>query len=184
MSSVSEPSDEALLLAWQGGNASAFAALFRRWQPPLHRHLTRMLDDPSASDDLVVEAFLRLERHRHRWRPGTPLRPWLFTIARNLARNRLRAERLWGWLPLTSVREQPDVRPAAASPDGEIQRRVRAAFATLPPAQREACSLRLMADLPVEEIARVMRIPTGTAKSRLFHGLRRLRAELADLKEE
>jgi RNA polymerase sigma-70 factor (ECF subfamily) len=54
----------------------------------------------------------------------------------------------------------------------------------LPPGQREACSLRLLADLPVEEIARVMGVPTGTAKSRLFHGLRRLRAALADLKEE
>ena len=183
MGPVSEPSDEALLLAWQGGDASAFEALFRRWQGPLRRHLTRMLDDAAAADDLVVETFLRLERHRGRWRPGTPLRPWLFTIARNLARNRLRTERLWGWLPLTSVREQP-IRESAPSSDGEIQRRVRAAFAALPPAQREACSLRLLADLPVEEIARVMRIPTGTAKSRLFHGLRRLRAELADLKEE
>lgn len=183
MGPVSEPSDEALLLAWQGGDASAFEALFRRWQAPLRQHLTRMLDDPAAADDLVVETFLRLERHRDRWRPGTPLRPWLFTIARNLARNRLRAERLWGWLPLASVREER-TRETAHVSDGEIQRRVRAAFAALPPAQREACSLRLLADLPVEEIARVMRIPTGTAKSRLFHGLRRLRAELADLKEE
>jgi RNA polymerase sigma-70 factor (ECF subfamily) len=183
MGPVSEPSDEALLLAWQGGDASAFGALFGRWQAPLRRHLTRMLDDPAAADDLVVETFLRLQRHRDRWLPGTPLRPWLFTIARNLARNRLRAERLWGWLPLTSVREQAAPRQPVAG-DGEIQIRVRAAFATLPPAQREACSLRLLADLPVEEIARVMRIPVGTAKSRLFHGLRRLRAELADLKEE
>ena len=183
MGPVSEPSDETLLLAWQGGDASAFEALFRRWQGPLRRHLTRMLDDPAAADDLVVETFLRLERHRQRWRRGMPLRPWLFTIARNLARNRLRAERLWGWLPLASVREQP-VRESGPTSDREIQRRVRAAFARLPAAQREACSLRLLADLPVEEIARVMRIPTGTAKSRLFHGLRRLRAELADLKED
>jgi len=183
MGLVSEPSDEALLLAWQRGDGAAFEALFRRWQAPLRRHLTRMLDDASAADDLVVETFLRLERHRHRWRPGTPLRPWLFTIARNLARNRLRAERLWGWLPLSAMRELPATVQAAAS-DGEIQRRVGAAFAMLSPAQREACSLRLLADMPVEEIARVMRVPVGTVKSRLFHGLRLLRAQLADLKED
>jgi RNA polymerase sigma-70 factor (ECF subfamily) len=185
MRPVGEPSDEELLLAWQGGDASAFEALFRRWQAPLRRHLTRMLDVAPAADDLVVETFLRLERHRSRWRPGTPLRPWLFTIARNLARNRLRAERLWGWLPLTALREHEPASPERArTSDGEIQRRVGAAFTTLPPGQREACSLRLLADLPVEEIARVMGVPTGTAKSRLFHGLRRLRAALADLKEE
>lgn len=176
-----EPSDEAFLLAWQRGDDSAFEALFRRWQAPLRRHLTRMLDDAAAADDLVVETFLRLRRHRDRWRPGTTLRPWLFTIARNLARNRLRAQRLWGWLPLTTVADRPA--PRSASTD-EIRMRVGSAFAALPAAQREACSLRLLADMPIEEIARVTRVPAGTVKSRLFHGLRRLRAELADLKEE
>jgi RNA polymerase sigma factor (sigma-70 family) len=176
-----EPTDEALLLAWQRGDDSAFEALFRRWQAPLRRHLTRMLDDPATADDLVVETFLRLRRHRDRWRAGTLLRPWLFTIARNLARNRLRAQRLWGWLPLTAVAERPA--PRVEQTD-EIRTRVATAFAALPAAQREACSLRLLADMPIEEIARVTRVPVGTVKSRLFHGLRRLRAELADLKEE
>ena len=175
-----EPSDETLLDAWRAGDPAAFEALFRRWQAPLRRHLTRMLDDPAAADDLTVETFLRLHRHRERWRPGMPLRPWLFTIARNLARNRLRAQRLWGWLPLSAVHD----RPAPPPRSDETQRRVAAAFAALPPAQREACSLRLLADLPVDEIARVTRVPAGTIKSRLFHGLRRLRAQLADLKPE
>lgn len=181
MPPVSEPTDEALLQAWQAGDASAFEALFRRWQAPLRRHLTRMLDDPAAADDLVVETFLRLQRHRHRWRPGTPLRPWLFTIARNLARNRIRAERLWGWLPLSAMQEQPAPVVHGQGPDDEIRRRVAAAFEALPPSQRETCSMRLLADMPVEEIARVTRVPVGTVKSRLFHGLRRLRAQLADL---
>jgi len=183
MPPVPEPTDEALLLAWQRGDRSAFETLFRRWQDPLHRHLTRMLDDPAAADDLVVETFLRLRRHVARWRSGTPLRPWLFTIARNLARNRMRAQRLWGWLPLSAVRDRPAPSAEPSGPDGEIRRHVARAFAALPPAQRETCSLRLLGDLSVEEIARVTRVPTGTVKSRLFHGLRRLRAELAHLKE-
>jgi RNA polymerase sigma-70 factor (ECF subfamily) len=58
---------------------------------------------------------------------------------------------------------------------------VAAAFAALPAAQREACSLRLLGELSMEEIARVTSVPVGTVKSRLFHGLRRLRALLADL---
>ncbi len=178
MRSVLQASDEALFAAWRAGDASAYETLFRRWQVPLRRHLSRMLDDPAAADDLVVETFLRLHRHRDRWREGTLLRPWLFTIARNLARNRLRARRLWGWLPLRSVREEPAAPPGA---DGEIRDRVAAAFAALPEAQREACSLRLLSELPVNEIARVMNVPVGTVKSRLFHGLRRLRVLLADL---
>ena len=181
MPPVFEPTDETLLLAWQAGDGSAFETLFRRWQAPLRRHLTRMLDDQAAADDLVVETFLRLHRHRDRWRAGTPLRPWIFTIARNLGRNRLRTERLWGWLPLSALGEQPAAPVRPEGPDDEIRRRVAMAFEALPPAQREACSLRLLADLPVEEIARVTRVPVGTVKSRLFHGLRRLRERLADL---
>jgi len=173
-----EQSDEALLATHLAGDVAAFEVLFRRWQAPLRRHLSRMLDDPAAADDLVMETFLRLHRHCRRWRPGTPVRPWLFTIARNLARNRLRAQRLWGWLPLATVREQPAPPPEARD---EIRRRVAEAFAALPEAQREACSLRLLGELSLAEIAQVTGVPLGTVKSRLFHGLRRLRALLADL---
>lgn len=180
MPSLPDPGDEALFAAYREGDAAAFETLFQRWQGPLRRHLTRMLGDPAAADDLVIETFVRLHRHRHRWREGTSLRPWLFTIARNLARNWLRAQRLWGWLPLTSIRD----RAAPSAGHGEVRRRVKAAFAVLPAAQREACSLRLLADLPLEEIARVTRVPVGTVKSRLFHGLRRLRVLLADLAPE
>jgi RNA polymerase sigma-70 factor, ECF subfamily len=174
----SEPSDEALFADYRAGNLEAFETLFRRWQAPLGRHLARMLDDPTAADDLVTETFLRLHRHRARWREGTPLRPWLFTIARNLARNRLRALRLWGWLPLASAMNRTSPPPA---PVDQVRARIAAAFAALPPAQREACSLRLLGELSMEEIARVTSVPVGTVKSRLFHGLRRLRALLADL---
>ena len=181
MPSGLQPNDEALFLAWRAGDTAAYETLFRRWQAPLGRHLSRMLDDPAAAEDLVIETFLRLHRHRDRWREGTPLRPWLFTIARNLARNRLRARRVWGWLPLESAREQHAPPPGE---DDEIKRRVAAAFAALPSSQREACSLRLLGELPVEEIARVTKVPVGTVKSRLFHGLRRMRALLADLGPE
>ena len=175
---VAEPSDETLFAAYRAGDAAAFERLFQRYQGSLGRHLTRMLDDPAAAEDLLVETFLRLHRHRDRWREGTPLRPWIFAIARNLARNRLRSQRLWGWLPLDHTADTREAPPAA---DDEVRRRVAAAFAALPAAQREACSLRLLGGLTLEEIARVTGAPAGTVKSRLFYGLRRLRTLLADL---
>lgn len=180
MPASNEPSDEELFRVWCAGDTGALEMLFRRYQAPLGRHLSRMLDDPAAAEDVVVETFMRLDRHRQRWREGRPLRPWLFTIARNLARNRLRALRLWNWLPLAAVRDAP----APPPPDTEIVRRVAAALAALPAAQREACSLRLLGELSVEEIAAVTKVPAGTVKSRLFHGLRRLRSVLSDLNVE
>lgn len=181
MSEGPEPSDEALFAAWLGGDQRAFERLFARWQAPLARHLERMLDDAAAADDLVVETFLRLHRHRERVRRDVPLKPFVWTIARNLARNRMRMQRLWGWLPLASVEQERVVaRPLPVWQD-DVQARVAAAFAQLPAAQREACSLRILGELSLDEIATVTGASVGTVKSRLFYGLRRLRALLADL---
>ena len=181
MSEGPEPTDEALFAAWLAGDERAFERLFARWQVPLARHLERMLDDAAAADDLVVETFLRLHRHRGRVRRDVPLKPFVWTIARNLARNRIRAQRLWGWLPLASAeQERGPFRTAPVARD-ELQARVAAAFAALPAAQREACSLRILGELSLEEIASVTGASLGTVKSRLFYGLRRLRELLADL---
>jgi len=177
MRETSEVSDETLFAAWLAGDEEALGRLFGRLQGPLARHLTRMLDDAAAAEDLVVETFLRLHQHRDRVRPGEPLRPFVWTIARNLARNRLRAQRLWGWLPLAQVDSQAASPPAGSA---EVARRVAAAFAALPRAQRETCSLRLLGELSLDEIAQVTGASLGTVKSRLYYGLRRLRAELAD----
>src|SRR5688572_24641814 len=103
MTRTSEASDESLFASYCAGDAAAHEALFRRYQEPLRRHLERMLGDRAAAEDMVIETFARLHRHRQRFRPGTTIRPWVYTIARNLARNRRRAERLRAWLPLSAV---------------------------------------------------------------------------------
>ena len=178
-----QASDESLLSAHRDGDPGAFATLFRRYERPLYRHLWRMLGDPAAAEDVVIETFQRLHVHRDDLRPGAAVRPWLYTIANNLARNRLRRGRLASWLPLRAVdreRTAPDPGGRLGSMD-EVQRRVAAALATLPERQREACSLRLLGDLALDEIARVTGASVGTVKSRLFYGQRRLRDLLADL---
>ena len=171
-----EASDERLFAAYRDGDAAAYEVLFRRYQEPLRRHLERMLDDRTAAEDVTVETFLRLHRHRDRFRAGTTFRPWAYAIARNLARNHLRAARVRRWLepPATEANETPERHT-------ETRRRVAAAFTALPVAQREVCSLRLLGGLPLQEIASVTGAAPGTVKSRLFYGLKRLRQLLADL---
>ena len=175
-----ERSDESLFAAYVAGDTTAHEALFRRYQGPLRRHFERMLGDPGAAEDVVIETFLRLHRHRHRLRPGTALRPWIFTIARNLARNLARARRLqqiFGADPTSTAARDPESDPAVRS-------QVAAAFAALPARQREVCSLRLLQELSLDEIAAITGASPGTVKSRLFYGLRRLRALLRDLAPE
>ena len=68
MGTSSEATDESLLAAYRDGDRAAFETLFRRYQAPLYRHLTRMLDDPAAAEDLVIETFERLHVHRDDFR--------------------------------------------------------------------------------------------------------------------
>jgi RNA polymerase sigma factor (sigma-70 family) len=183
MPGTQEASDERLLAAYCDGDLAAFEALFRRYQGPLCRHLTHMLNDHTTAEDLVIETFARLHTHRARFRAGAVVRPWVYTIANNLARNHHRRERLARWLPLAVVDAAlPATVPPPMQPD--VQRRVTTAFAALPERQRQVCSLRLLGELSLEEIARVIGASVGTVKSRLFYGQRRLRDLLADLDPE
>ena len=179
MGATRDGSDESLFSAYLAGDVSAHEALFRRYQEPLRRHFERMLGDRAAAEDVVIETFLRLHRHRHRFRAGTAVRPWLFTIARNLARNRMRAQRLqrlFGASLTTAATAAPD-----PESDPATRSRVAAAFAALPVRQREVCSMRLLGEFRLEEIAITTGASLGTVKSRLFYGLRRLRVLLRDL---
>jgi len=179
MGPTAEPSDESLFAAYCGGDVAAFEVLFRRYQGPLGRHLDRMLNDQATAEELVVETFARLHAHRGRFYPGAAVRPWVYSIARNLARKQYRRDRLVRWSPLEAA-EVRAARPSSTSP-AEVAHRVTAALAALPAPQREACSLRLFGELTLEEIASVTGASLGTVKSRLFYGQRRLRELLADM---
>jgi len=179
MASIPEGSDEQLFAAYAAGDLRAHEALFRRYQEPLCRHLERMLGERAAAEDLVIETFLRLHRHRRRMRPGAAVRPWIFIIARNLARNRLRAERVQRLIGTLGV--ETTTAPRSAQGDPALRARITAAFAALPAKQREACSLRLLGDFELEDIAATTGASVGTVKSRLFYGLRRLRTLLREV---
>jgi RNA polymerase sigma factor (sigma-70 family) len=70
--------------AYLAGDERAFAELFRHYAPKLARYFVRNGKRASDAQDLVQETFLHVHRARHDFRAGQPLRPWLFTIARNL----------------------------------------------------------------------------------------------------
>jgi RNA polymerase sigma-70 factor (ECF subfamily) len=101
-------SDEALMVDYMGGDEAAFAELFGRYAGLLARFFIRRGKRAADAQDLVQGTFLHVHRARHDFRVGEALRPWLFTIARNLChdhgRRQLRRPEQFGDL---------DVYPAA-----------------------------------------------------------------------
>ena len=84
MRRVQTESDEALMLAYRGGDARAFAALFDRHERSVYRFLLRSTKDAAVADDLLQEVWLAVIRNASAWAPRAKFTTWLLRIATNL----------------------------------------------------------------------------------------------------
>jgi RNA polymerase sigma-70 factor (ECF subfamily) len=173
--------DEDLMAAVMAGEVRQLGRLMERHQGALLGIFHRMLAaDLMTAEDLVQETFLRVLRQRS-FSPGRPFRPWLYTVAANLARDhqRARARR-------PRVGDEEELRSVADSRPGPEERaecsaevaRVVVALRELPDAYRVPLTLRYFNEMRLSEIGRLLQIPVGTVKSRLAVGTRKLRALL------
>ena len=162
------------------GSESAFATLVERHSPAVYRYFQVARGDKELAWDLVLETFLRVYKHRARYRLGGTFRHWLFVIAANLARSDRRARQRRPTSPSLDELDFParDPGPEQAAMDAERLARIRAALETLPPPQREALRLRILDGLSFEAVGQALSCPTGTARTRVHYGLKTLRAQL------
>ncbi len=161
-------SDAQLVAAAAGGETSAFDALFRRHRDWTYRLAYRFTGTDADAWDVLQEAFLYLARRMPSLTLTTSLRTLLFPAIRNLAikantkrRKLVAGEELLAALP---------ARSSDQSTDNLLQ-----VLESLGLPHRQVVILRYIDDLSLEEIAEVLAIPLGTAKSRLFHAHRLLR---------
>ncbi|HEX6798970.1 MAG TPA: RNA polymerase sigma factor [Ktedonobacterales bacterium] len=184
-----EQSDEQLMAAVMAGDQVALAALVTRHHALLLGYLFRLVGgDRPLAEDLVQETLLRVMR-QHSYPLDRPFKPWLYTIATNLARDhfksaavRLRERSGDAEAPLFHLRDDdpgPEARALAAEQGGEV----RAALAQLGEEYREVVVLRFYQGFSLHEIAETLQIPLGTVKSRLSVGLHRLRMVLTLVQE-
>lgn len=137
----------------------------------------RILGNRGDAEDAVNEAVLRAWGSFDRLRDHGAFRPWLTRIVVNVCRNDLRHRRVLQIDPLGE-----DDRPAADSFEGGLLRDgVARALDCLGPEQRVVVVLRYWNDLAVDEIARLLRVPSGTVKWRLHAANRRIKTELSRL---
>ena len=167
---------------FRAGDAAAFDALFARYGAPLHGYLWRLVADRALVEDLTQATFLSLVRARGRFRDGSRLRPWLYAIATNAARDHLRRgrERLTatGELPAGPASEQEE------PPDAALQAAVQRALAQLPESWRSVVVMHRFEELPFAEIAEALDTTEGAVKVRAHRGYERLRELLGPLWKE
>lgn len=179
-----EPEDRAVAARVREGDRDAFDRLVRRYLRPVYAVIGSFLSRPADREDAVQETFLRALDGIDGYDPERPFSPWLYQIARNVARAELEA------------RER---RPDAELPEGggeagtpgpeeeldraEIRRRVDEAAAGLPERQRMTFRLMDVEGWTAGEVAEMTGLARGTVRSHLHHARRKLRGELAPLLE-
>jgi RNA polymerase sigma-70 factor, ECF subfamily len=149
----------------------------------LYTFALRLCRAQHDAEDLVSETIVRAFDRWQQYTLGTNARAWLFTILYHAFVNRRRitnrevafSERDYE-TPRFNVVGDSD--PESAFYDSIVDEEVTRAIDTLPEHYREAVMLSDVHDFPYAEIARILGVPIGTAKSRLFRGRRLLQREL------
>jgi RNA polymerase sigma-70 factor (ECF subfamily) len=145
----------------------ALDVLYRTHFGPLSGYAQALTGDAGAAVDIAQEAFTRLLA---RWRSVRDARAWLFFVATNLARDY--------WRGVARDRDLVDRAATRAGVEGPHDPWLRDLVERLPQRQRQAVLLHYYADIPVDEIARLLHVPTGTVKRRLHDGRQRLATQL------
>lgn len=175
-----DPPDTEVVARVLGGDAEAFGAVMRRYEPELLRFAYRMLGRPDAAADAVADGFVRAYRRLATCRDPSRLRPWLYRIVSNRCKSRL-ARREQDEIPLEAAPPLTDPADSDAELDrAEQVRLVSAAVERLVPEQREAFLMRHVHGLGYDEMAAA----TGATQSTLRMRVHRAREALLEALKE
>lgn len=133
--------------------------------PQLHTFARSLCRDGVRADDLVQEALMRAFNNIQRFKPGTNLKAWLFTIVRNEHYSQLRRSKFEAQGMDIELLPEPSVPP---DHDGKLELRdLNRALASLSPGQRTALILVSVSGFSYEEAAEICGCAVGTIKSRV-----------------
>jgi RNA polymerase sigma-70 factor (ECF subfamily) len=187
-------SDAGLVEQCRNGDSSAFDEIVRRYKDRVYAVVYRFLGNREDALDVSQEVFVRAYRGIQEFRGTAQVYTWLYSIAANMARNRLRDMGRKGRNRGTSLEalqeSAPGIADAAAlvraTPSdeaigSEMAELLQRCLTELPENYRMAFILRTTEDLSYDEIADVMGCPVGTVKSRLNQARQMLRDRLREL---
>jgi RNA polymerase sigma-70 factor, ECF subfamily len=164
---------EALMAAYQAGDFAAARSLIDRLSPRLHRFLDAQARNPADADDLLQEAWLRIHLARHTFRPGKPVLPWIYAIARRVRVDHYRRQ------VRTTAREgrweQLDDETTASPPEARRAEELEALLAPLSASQREVLEMLKVTGMSLEEVARATSSSVGSVKQKVHRAYEKLR---------
>jgi RNA polymerase sigma-70 factor, ECF subfamily len=170
---IAEPADAELLKCAAAGDRDAFAAIYRRNQERIYRFARLMTGSSCAAEDVTQEVFVTLMSDIDRYAPDrAALGTYLYAVARNIARARIRRERRFVELDaaVTPSSQGDKADPIRHLAEAEQATRLRRALATLPSRYREVVILCDVHGVSYAEAARIVGVAIGTIRSRRHRG--------------
>jgi RNA polymerase sigma-70 factor (ECF subfamily) len=184
---VSDVSDDSLIERVVNGEQQALLSLYDRYSGRVYALVLRMLGDSMAAEEITQDVFLKLwARARSYLASRGAFAPWLLTIARNTALDRLRLERRRPTLADDAESEESwkDIPDGESTSEEARWRALYFAVQALPPEQRQVIYLAYYQGLSHSQIAEHLGWPVGTVKTRLRLGMAQLRQQWLTSPEE
>jgi len=184
-------SDAELLARYTAGEEAAFREIVSRYKNSLYAFLRQFLNRHDLVEDVFQETFLQLYSSRNSFDTSRPLRPWLFTIAANKAKDALRKWQRTAAVSIGTMADSQDlsfddmlntVTSDNTLPYEELQKdetasRVGQIIVDMPENLREILSLAYFQGFSYKQMAEILSIPIGTVKSRLHTAVGRFAKE-------
>jgi RNA polymerase sigma-70 factor (ECF subfamily) len=173
-------SDTELAVLAQEGDASAFEVIYDRHAAGISRALASYAGpDRDVLDDLTQDVFFRVIEGIAAYMPSHPFSHWLYTIALNVGRNYVRCQSKVVFLDPIEVEGVSSGTDGGADwSEAVIGAKLMQLVARLPEAMREVVSLRIGSGMSYGEIAELLGIPDGTARSRMHNALGMLKRQI------
>jgi RNA polymerase sigma-70 factor (ECF subfamily) len=171
---------ELLMAQYQRGDLSAATTLIHRISPQLHRFFVAQLVSRSDADDLLQETWLRIHKVRHTYRPGEPVLPWFYAIARHVRVDHYRKA------IRTSARERrleetSGMAATVPADTGHLHDDLPALLALLSESEREVIEMLKVAGMSLEEVARATSASVGSVKQKAHRAYKKLREKLGSI---
>jgi RNA polymerase sigma-70 factor (ECF subfamily) len=184
---LKKPTDAELLARYEAGDEAAFREIVSRYKNSLYAFLKQFLNRQELVEDVFQETFLQLFTSRDSFDPNRPLRPWLFTIAANKAKDALRKAQRTSAIPIGTISDSDEMSfndvlntltsemtmPYETLEKNEISTRVAKIITNMPDNLREILILAYFNKFSYKQMAQILSIPIGTVKSRLHTAVAR-----------
>ncbi|MBL7556781.1 MAG: sigma-70 family RNA polymerase sigma factor [Bdellovibrionaceae bacterium] len=166
--------DNELVQEIKTGNRKAFSEIVKRHQKSLLRMSLRFVKDLDMAEDVVQESFIKAFEKLNAFEGRASFKSWLFQIAVNTAKNKLR-ERRRATTDIDSVQLAVGAVAESSLVHSALSQEIQEEIDKLPTKQRTALILRVYEDLSFKEIADIMECPYDTAKANYRHALMKLK---------